>query len=102
MDRSSVITLVSETFTKSSTGVQIPTETETEVFCNVQSVSLQEWSEGGRLGLNPELRFTMFGPDYNGQKIIEYNGVRYSVYRVYYGRNDTIDLYAERRTGDAE
>lgn len=102
MDRSSVITLVSETFIKDETGVQIPTETETEAFCNVQSVSLQEWSEGGRLGLNPELRFTMFGYDYNGQKIIEYDGVRYSVYRVYYGKNDTIDLYCERRTGDAQ
>ena len=80
-------------------GVQIPSESSREVYANVQSVSLNEWSEGGRLGLNPELRFTMFGPDYNREEIIEYNGVRYTIYRTYITRNDMIELYCERRTG---
>lgn len=99
MDRSNVITLISDTYTTNDIGVQVATETSREVFCDVTSVSLSEWSEGGRIGLNPEYRMTMFEPDYEGEKVLEFEGVRYSVYRTYHGRNDTIDLYVERRTG---
>lgn len=99
MDRSNVITLIGEAFTENEYGVQIPVETRHDVYCNVTSVSLSEWSEGGRLGLNPEFRMTMFAPDYQGEKVLEFNGVRYAIYRTYYGRNDTLDLYVERRSG---
>lgn len=99
MDRSDVIELIAETYTSDEYGVQIAQETKREVFCAVSSVSLSEWSEGGRIGLNPEYRMTMFEPDYEGEEVLEYNGVRYSVYRTYHGRNDTIDLYVERRQG---
>ena len=101
MDRSNVLTLISETYTPDSMGVQRPTETSRNVFCDVQSVSLTEWSEGGRAGLNPEYRFTTFVYDYNDEKICEFNGQRYSIYRTYLTRNDSIELYAERREGDA-
>lgn len=99
MDRSNVITLIGESFTENEYGVQIPVETRRTVFCKVTSVSLSEWTEGGRLGLNPEFRMTMFGPDYLGEKVLEFNNARYSIYRTYYGRNDTLDLYVERRSG---
>lgn len=99
MDKSNVLKLISQTYQADEYGRQIPTETERAVFCNVQSVSLAEWSEGGRLGLNPEYRFTMFAPDYQGEEIAEFDGKRYSIYRTYLGRNESIELYAERRTG---
>lgn len=99
MDRSDVISLIKETRTANEFGVQTAVETKREVFCDVSSVSLSEWSEGGRLGLNPEYRMTMFEPDYEGEEVLEYNGVRYAVYRTYHGRNDTLDLYVERRQG---
>lgn len=101
MDRSNVLTLIRETYTPDAMGVQRPTETSRDVFCDVSSVSLSEWSEGGRNGLNPELRFTMFEPDYEGEEIAEYNGKRYMIYRTYHARNDSIELYAERREGKA-
>ena len=99
MDRTVVIKLIQESFTKDAYGVQIPTETTHEVYAQVESVTLSEWSEGGRHGLNPELRFIMFAPDYHRERIIEYNNVRYTVYRTYHERNDKIELYCERRSG---
>lgn len=99
MDRSDVVTLISQTYEADDYGVQQASETERVVFCNVSSVSLAEWSEGGRNGLNPSLRFTLFFYDYNGEEICEYKGVRYYVYRTYHGLNDTIELYTERRQG---
>ena len=69
------------------------------MYCQVNSVTRSEFFEGGRVGLNPEYMITMFGPDYDGQEIIIYKGKRYAVYRTYQGRNDTIEIYVERKGG---
>lgn len=100
MDRSSIAYLLTETYEVDSYGIQQPTVQRVKIYCNVASVTRSEWFEGGRSGLNPEYRMTMFAPDYSGQKLIEYNGVNYSIYRTYYGRNDTLELYVERRQGN--
>lgn len=99
MDRSDICYLITRTHTRDNDGVLQPTETETQVYCDVQSVSASEWFEGGRSGLNPELRFTMFSGDYLGQDIVRYNGVRYAVYRTYKARTDTIELYVQKEGG---
>ena len=99
MDRSNVITLVKEAYTKNDYGVQIPTPTRREVYAQVDSVTANEFFEGGRNGLNPEYRFTMFAPDYDGERVVEYNGNAYAIYRTYAGRDDTLELYAERKGG---
>ena len=99
MDRSTPIYLVSETYTEDAYGVLIPTPEKRLVYANVSSVSSAEFFEGGRNGLNPEYRMIMFAPDYDGEEIVEYNGVQYAVYRTYQGRSDTIELYVELRKG---
>lgn len=99
MDRSSVLTLIAETKTQDANGVWNNTETATDVFGQVGSVTRNEFFEAGRNGLNPEFVFTMFFGDYNGERTVEYNGNRYGVYRTYHGRNDTVELYAERKGG---
>lgn len=99
MDRSTPICLVSTAYTRDVNGVQRKTETVRTVYANVQSVSASEFFEGGRNGLKPEYRFVMFRHDYKGEPVVTYNGVRYAVYRTYIGRNDTIELYCERKGG---
>lgn len=99
MDRSDVIDLVSQSVTKNEYGVWQPTETKRSVFCSVASVTASEFFDGGRNGLNPEYRFTMFGPDYQGERVVEYAGLRYGVYRTYKAKNDQIELYVERKGG---
>ena len=99
MDRSNVINLISTELALDEYGVQRATEKSEQVFCSVESVTASEVFEGGRNGLDPEFRFTMFEPDYSGHTIVEYKGKRYGVYRTYRGRNDTIELYCERMGG---
>ena len=99
MDRSQVITLLSATKSQNSYGVWEETLTARDVFCQVDSVTRSEFFEGGRNGLNPEYRMTVFFGDYEGEKLLKYNGNTYSVYRTYQGRNDTIELYVERKGG---
>lgn len=99
MDRSKVLTLISVTYSTDSIGQRVPEEVSRDVFCDISSVSASEWFEGGRSGMNPEYRATMFSPDYNGEQIAELDGVRYGIYRTYLGRNETVELYLEKKAG---
>lgn len=99
MDRSQEVTLITETSTQDAYGVWRTSETKTDVFCQVNSVGRNEFFEAGRNGLNPEFVFTLFFGDYNGERTVEYNGKRYSVYRTYLARTDVLELYVERKGG---
>lgn len=99
MDRSTIIYLISKSYSEDTYGVLQPTTEKRLCYANVQSVSAAEFFEGGRNGLNPELRITMFGPDYEGEEILEYNGQQYAIYRTYQARVDTIELYVQKRKG---
>ena len=99
MDRSEVITLVLVTHEQNNYGVWETHETTRDVFCQVDSVSRSEFFDGGRNGLNPEYRFTLFFGDYNDETVVVYKGKSYSVYRTYHGRTDEIELYVERKGG---
>lgn len=99
MDRSEVITLLSTTKAQNAYGVWVETTTPRDVFCQVDSVTRAEFFAGGRNGLNPEFRMTMFAGDWNGERLLIYKGNSYSVYRTFQGRNDTLELYVERKGG---
>ena len=85
--------------TQDEYGRWVATPTAKEVFCQVDSITRAEFFDGGRNGLNPELKFTMFFGDYNGESVVEYAGNTYSVYRTYLRRTDIIELYVERKGG---
>lgn len=99
MDKSEVITLIAETKTQDDYGVWQTTTSERDVFCQVDSVTRSEFFEAGRNGLNPEFRFTMFFGDYAGERMLKYHERTYGIYRTYRARNDSIELYAERKGG---
>lgn len=99
MDRSNIIKLIGFTKSQDENGVWRKTPTPRQVYAQVDSVTRDEFYEGGRNGLNPEYRFTMFAYDYQGEDTVEYNGRTYAIYRTYLGREDTIELYAERKGG---
>ena len=114
MDRSDVVKLIKRTYAMDRYGVEQWTETSRDVYCNIVSVNSSEYFEGGRNGLNPVYRLTMFKYDYEDEELVEINGKRYSVYRAYtsgrsrswYSRSrgyrtghDTIELYVEQRGG---
>ena len=99
MDRSEVIKLVKKDYVKDENGVMQASETVRTVFCDIKSASASEWFEGGRNGLNPAYTMTMFEPDYNGEDVVIYNNVRYSVYRTYRSRNELLELHVQKEVG---
>lgn len=102
MDRSSTITLIKETYTKDDIGQSVPQEVKRTVFCQIESISRQEFANAGALGLKPELRADIFFPEYEGEKIAEVDGYRYSIYRVYRTKNEKLELYMERQGGTVD
>lgn len=91
--------LIGVTYTDDDLNQKVPTETSRAVYCNVGSVSGEEYFEAGRNGIHAAYRVTMFAPDYNGEKIAMIGNKRFYVYRTYRGKNDMIDLYLEERGG---
>lgn len=100
MDRSIVFTLLTVERAQDTIGQWTETDVRHTVYGQITSVSMDEYFAGGQNGFKPEYRITMFGPDYEGETRCEVDGVEYSIYRVYRGRTDTVELYLERRAGD--
>ena len=94
-----VLILVSNSFSEDEIGQQKPVEIRREVFCRVGGISRHEWFDAGHNGLKPALTFSVFFGDYCGEKTVEYNGERYTVYRTYSADTETMEMYRERRTG---
>ena len=93
MDRSDVLVLVNVKYSLNDEGFEIPTDTKREVFCNVSSISRDEWYKAGRSGLNPSFKFTLFLYDYENESKVIYDNKEYNVYRTYVRKDETIELY---------
>lgn len=95
-----VITLIDQRYWTDENGVQQAETTRREVYCQVHSVSRDEFFSGGRNGLNPSFEFTVFAGDYWDEMVVEYRGKQYAVYRTYrVPESDYLELYVERKGG---
>lgn len=90
--------LISRTYTKDSNLNLVPTETRREIICEERSLSSSEFHNAKRDGLSPEIEIVTAKVNYQGEKILEYNGTRYGIYRTYV-RGDSIELYCEIKAG---
>lgn len=100
MTRDVEIMLVFPTMQTDEYGIPQQTGEETRtVMARVKSITASEFFEAGRNGFKPEFRFDMFLYDYDGQKELEYKGVRYTVYRTFMGKSDTVELYVTLKGG---
>lgn len=101
MVRADTIKLVGES--PAAHGVfDTPTETQTEVFCTVQSVGFREFYQAKSAGLEPDIVFNLTNAeDYGGEKIVLWNSTRYRVIRTYLNGMG-IDITCEKITNDRE
>lgn len=102
MDRSIDFILLSKTRAKNDIGQYEETVTERTVFGRIGDVSASEFFAGGQAGFKPEYRITMFAPDYEGEDQCKIGDEVFSIYRTYHATTDTLELYLERRAGNAK
>lgn len=93
------ITLIGESFTKNDIGIAVATETKTEVFCSVRSVSRNDFYRAGEIGLALSYVFITNPVNYSGEQLLEYNGERYGIVRTYQPSLDRLELYAGYKVG---
>lgn len=94
-----VIQLVRYTVTLDKLMQEIRVSTEKQVFANKRSVSQSEFFNGGQRGLRPQYQFEIRLSEYSGESELIFEGVTYSIYRVY-EKGENIELYCELRDGD--
>lgn len=97
-----VVTLITPgTRTQDATGVwRKSAQSERQIFARMEDVSRGEFFNGGQAGLRPELKFTVFHAEYQGEAVAEFNGVRYAIYRTYHvPGTDDLELYMQREVG---
>lgn len=100
MIHADVIDLINVTYTADAIGQKIPTETTTQTFANIRSVSQSEWFNAGKIGLQPSFVAVTPSANYSGQKELIYHNKRYSVYRTFVRDDDEqIELYLEEKVG---
>lgn len=65
-------------------GDPLITETRREVFCDKASIGQKEFYQAHAVGLQPEMKLIIADYlDYNGEKLVEYDGQAYRVLRTY-------------------
>lgn len=101
MVRADVIALVSET--PGAHGVfDKPEENRNVVPCTVRSVGYSEYYAARSSGIEPSVVFALaLAEDYAGEKVVEWNGVRYRVVRTWM-QGDGIEITCGPATNDRE
>lgn len=93
------LTLIGETIDEDELANQNSVETKTTVLCSVKSAGRGDFYNGAVAGLRPEYVFTIHAYEYNGERIVEFDGVRYRVIRTYQKGIEEIELTVERVIG---
>lgn len=87
--------------TSTATGEFTRTETRKQVFAELMSVKRNEFYQASASGFKPEISFKIYDFEYNGEQLVEYNNVKYKVYRTYNSqKEDMIELICTTYAGD--
>lgn len=84
-------------------GNQVITYTERTVYVMPRGVYSSEFYNAAQTGLKPSITFEIANrADYNGERLIVWNGVEYNVIRVdWTAQRDKISLICEERVHNA-
>lgn len=117
---SDVITLIKPvppTEATNENGFDLPSQDEQSrsIFCNKKSVGYSEFYKSQQAGYKAELKVDVYlldykdfyPPDYLGERLVEFEGLRYKVLRTYESSNGefielTLSDLSERSVADGE
>lgn len=98
--RNDVIYLIREARSHDENGMPVVVKSKSKVYCNMTSITANEFFTANQAGIQAQYRFTMFAPEYHGEKLVEYRDAEYSVYRTYQQSEDLLELYVEARASN--
>lgn len=91
-----------QTVTYDTAGNEKITYEDTKVYVQPRGVYSSEFYQAAQAGLHPSITFEMANrADYDGQKLVEFEGKTYAVIRVdWTAQRDKIALVCEERIGN--
>jgi SPP1 family predicted phage head-tail adaptor len=92
--------LISITTEQDSIGQFIRKEKSRTIFCSKMSITRAEFNSAGNLGHKPTIMFIVDGDEYSKEPLLEFEGVKYSIYKSFQRADNFIELYCEVRSGD--
>lgn len=92
--------LISQTYVRDSIGNQVAQECERGIYVTVLNISRAEFYSAGQQGLQPSIALKTSMYDYKGEKVVKFDGLRYSVYRTYTNfESEETELYLNDKAG---
>lgn len=102
MNLAEKLSLISTEYTQDDLGEWVETQTTTDVFAIVSSVTMSEFYQAGLQGFKPDYRFSIWLTEYDDQDLVEYKDKIYSVYRSYRRDDGRIELYVNEKKGEED
>lgn len=97
MINATAVSLVSQTFTVNDAGDSIATDATRTVYAEVHSVGMKRKIEAEQIGLKIAFVFVLSNvAEYNGEEILEYEGVRYNIVNAYTTKEQRVELTTAR------
>lgn len=93
------IQLIKEKVVPDSVGNQIVVRTVKTVYATVLPITQNEFFQARTIGINPRAKFEIVWSEYDEEKLLQWKGTTYSIYRVYEREDEMIELYAQRKLG---
>ena len=100
MNLAEKIALITTEYGQDDLGEWTETQTKTEVFAMVNSVTMNEFYNAGLQGFKPDYRFTVWLNEYDDQELVEYKDKIYAVYRSYRRDDGRVELYVKEKKGE--
>jgi len=97
-----VATFLKSEIQQNAIGQEIEMFNERTVFVKPRSVYSNDFYQAAQLGLKPSLVLILSNyMDYEGERLVDFEGVRYNVIRVYRKEeSDSLEITLEERTGN--
>ncbi len=96
------VDLISITLDYDEIGQPVQVEKKTTIQADTIGVARTEFYQAANAGLKPELVLLVHSFEYSGEKLLEFEGVKYSVLRTYPTERDGLkltELTCERKIG---
>lgn len=74
-------------------------ETFREIFCRDESISRSEFYSAGQIGIEIQALVIINPIEYEGEKLVEYQGKRMTIYRRYERSENEMELYLQLVVG---
>lgn len=79
---------------------EIVIENKKEVYCDVKSISRNEFYKASTGGFKPSLIFKIHSFEYDNEEKVEFDGITYNVIRTYMVNTEEIELTCEKVLGN--